>query len=1037
MAQTLPEAIAAGTVVEDSSPANSLYSYFTNGSADYYVTIANLLHSPGAIGDVAPNTGAFTTLTGTTVTASTRFVGALDGIIGGTTPAAGSFTDLTASGVVTLKGSAMSAFIATLIDDANQDAAQTTLGVDPAGTDNSTDVTLAGSYDYLTLSGQAITLGQVDLSTDVTGALPSGNIGSHTHVIADVTDFTDSSSNWNTAYGWGDHSTEGYLTSYTEADPVFVASDVYDVTTADIATWDTAYGWGNHASAGYLTSYTESDPVFAASDVYGVTTADIATWDTAYGWGNHGSVGYLTSYTETDPVFVASDVYGVTTADISTWDTAYGWGDHSTEGYLTSYTETDPVFVASDVYSVTTADISTWDTAYGWGNHASAGYLTSYTETDPVFVASDVYNVTTSDISTWNTAYGWGDHSTEGYLTSYTESDPIFVASDVYSVTTADIGTWNTAYGWGNHASSGYLTSYTESDPIFVASDVYSVTTADIASWDTAYGWGNHASAGYSTTTGTVTSVATSGSVDGLTLTGGTITSSGTITLGGSISITASQISDLQTWAGSSSITTVGTLGSLTVTGASTLANITIDTGSITSASGAISFGDENITTTGTLSAGLTTIAHTTTALTVNSGAGTDIATFTNTSGGSLTIGTTASRISFDAPSGDDWRFREGGVEWLTWDASATAVAMAGLVSISTANDVPLRIESTDAGVAVRLTDNGGSGDITYTGSNNKFSWGSALMSGSGAWSTTGTLSAGATTVTGIDSEGDINTDGDIKTSGTIRLTDAGVLENVSMGYSLLTGVPSTFTPSAHTHAASEVTSGTLAHERGGLEADVSAYDGFVKISGGASSAVTDNSSNWNTAYGWGDHSTAGYSTSTGTVTSVATSGSVDGLTLTGGTITGSGTITLGGSISITESQISDLQPYITGITGEPLSDLSDATITAVASGEILKWSGSAWINNTLAEADIASAATLSSHAGSTANPHSVTATQVGLGNVEDTALSTWSGSSNVTTVGETAVTAHEGALTITESQVSDLGNYVDAGTALVYSIIF
>lgn len=43
-------------------------------------------------------------------------------------------------------------------------------------------------------------------------------------------------------------------------------------------------------------------------------------------------------------------------------------------------------------------------------------------------------------------------------------------------------------------------------------------------------------------------------------------------------------------------------------------------------------------------------------------------------------------------------------------------------------------------------------------------------------------------------------------------------------------------------------------HEKGGLEADVSAYDGFVKISGGLTSAVTDNSVDWNTAYGWGDH---------------------------------------------------------------------------------------------------------------------------------------------------------------------------------------
>lgn len=57
-----------------------------------------------------------------------------------------------------------------------------------------------------------------------------------------------------------------------------------------------------------------------------------------------------------------------------------------------------------------------------------------------------------------------------------------------------------------------------------------------------------------------------------------------------------------------------------------------------------------------------------------------------------------------------------------------------------------------------------------------------------------------------------------------------------------------------HDHAASGITSGTLVHERGGLEADVSAYNGLVKISGGSTSAVTDNSANWDTAYGWGDH---------------------------------------------------------------------------------------------------------------------------------------------------------------------------------------
>ena len=48
---------------------------------------------------------------------------------------------------------------------------------------------------------------------------------------------------------------------------------------------------------------------------------------------------------------------------------------------------------------------------------------------------------------------------------------------------------------------------------------------------------------------------------------------------------------------------------------------------------------------------------------------------------------------------------------------------------------------------------------------------------------------------------------------------------------------------------------------------------------------------------------------------------------------------------------------YLTGITGETLSSLSDVTITTIASGELLKWNGSAWVNNTIAEAGLATSA--------------------------------------------------------------------------------
>jgi hypothetical protein len=76
-----------------------------------------------------------------------------------------------------LDASAVSAFGLTLVDDADAATARTTLGVDAAGTDNSTDVTIAAGRDYVTLSGQELTLGAVDLTTDVTGTLPVANGG--------------------------------------------------------------------------------------------------------------------------------------------------------------------------------------------------------------------------------------------------------------------------------------------------------------------------------------------------------------------------------------------------------------------------------------------------------------------------------------------------------------------------------------------------------------------------------------------------------------------------------------------------------------------------------------------------------------------------------------------------------------------------------------------------------------------------------------------------------------------------------------------
>ena len=94
----------------------------------------------------------------------------------------------------------------------------------------------------------------------------------------------------------------------------------------------------------------------------------------------------------------------------------------------------------------------------------------------------------------------------------------------------------------------------------------------------------------------------------------------------------------------------------------------------------------------------------------------------------------------------------------------------------------------------------------------------------------------------------------------------------------------------------------------------------------------------------------SGYTNNTGTVTSVSGTGTVSGLTLTG-SVTNSGSLTLGGAIT----------GFATTAHNHSLDSLTNTTITANSSGEILKWNGTAWINNTLAEAGIATPSDISS----------------------------------------------------------------------------
>ena len=110
---------------------------------------------------------------------------------------------------------------------------------------------------------------------DLSGYLTSvGQLNNHTDVnITGVADnqllkYNASTTDWE---NW----TPNYLTA--ETDPVFTASAASGITSTKVTNWDTAYGWGNHASAGYVTGPPSRETAQAtAAGVISGAAADIS-----------------------------------------------------------------------------------------------------------------------------------------------------------------------------------------------------------------------------------------------------------------------------------------------------------------------------------------------------------------------------------------------------------------------------------------------------------------------------------------------------------------------------------------------------------------------------------------------------------------------------------------------------------------------------------------------------------------------------------------------------------------------------------------
>jgi hypothetical protein len=299
----------------------------------------------------------------------------------------------------------------------------------------------------------------------------------------------------------------GYISSFTETDPIFTASAAANIISSQVTNWDTAYGWGDHSVQGYIT--TESNDLtvgvtwVTVPDLYVSNTAvvqhqadlsitesqisDLGTYITEvpaeYLTETEGDARYIA--TETDPVFSAHTTSNIVDGvgylynnGSGTWIYGIpGGGGGSEVNDLTSvvtWTTVPNAYISESSVTQHQAALSITESQISdFGSYLADDY--TYTETDPIFAASPVGSVTTTQVNNWDTAYGWGDHSTQGYLTGsgITETDPVFTAATVSSITDGTGYLTNDGSGnWSYVSPSTFITQGNETVTTLTADSV-------------------------------------------------------------------------------------------------------------------------------------------------------------------------------------------------------------------------------------------------------------------------------------------------------------------------------------------------------------------------------------------------------------------------------------------------------------------------------------------------------------------------------------------------------------------------------------